>query len=48
MTVRVERAGPITTVILSRPDRRNAVDGPTASLLSQAAGGAGRHGSFHD
>ena len=35
-TVRVERDGPITTVILSRPEVRNAVDGPTASALAAA------------
>lgn len=34
--VRVERNGPITTVILSRPEVRNAVDGPTASALAAA------------
>ena len=34
--VRTERAGPVTTVILSRPDRRNAVDRPTADALSEA------------
>jgi enoyl-CoA hydratase len=34
--VRVERDGPVTTVLLSRPDRRNAVDGPTAQALSAA------------
>jgi enoyl-CoA hydratase len=34
--VRVERAGPVTTVLLSRPERRNAVDGATAAALSQA------------
>ena len=34
--VRVEREGPVTTVVLSRPERRNAVDGPTAALLAQA------------
>jgi enoyl-CoA hydratase len=34
--VRVERDGPVTTVLLSRPDRRNAVDGETADALSQA------------
>ncbi len=32
--VRVERDGPVTTVVLSRPERRNAVDGPTAALLA--------------
>ena len=34
--VRVERDGPVTTVVLSRPDRRNAVDGPTAAALADA------------
>ncbi|MBV8220524.1 MAG: enoyl-CoA hydratase/isomerase family protein, partial [Solirubrobacterales bacterium] len=34
--VRVERDGPVTTVLLSRPDRRNAVDGPTARALADA------------
>jgi enoyl-CoA hydratase len=34
--VRVERDGPVTTVILSRPAVRNAVDGPTATALAQA------------
>ncbi|MTD44480.1 crotonase/enoyl-CoA hydratase family protein [Conexibacter sp. W3-3-2] len=34
--VRVERDGPVTTVILSRPAVRNAVDGPTAALLADA------------
>ena len=34
--VRIERSGPVWTVILSRPDRRNAVDGPTASALADA------------
>lgn len=34
--VRVERAGPVWTVLLSRPERRNAVDGPTADALTQA------------
>jgi len=34
--VRVERAGPITTVLLSRPERRNAVDGDTAAALADA------------
>ena len=34
--VRVERAGPVTTVVLDRPERRNAVDGPTAALLADA------------
>jgi enoyl-CoA hydratase len=34
--VRVERSGPVTTVLLARPERRNAVDGATASALSDA------------
>ncbi len=34
--VRLERDGPVTTVLLSRPERRNAVDGPTADVLVEA------------
>jgi enoyl-CoA hydratase len=34
--VRVERDGPVTTVLLSRPERRNAVDGATAAELADA------------
>src|ERR1700727_3015531 len=34
--VRVERHGPVTTVILNRPEARNAVNGPTASGLFEA------------
>lgn len=34
--VRVERDGPVTTVILSRPEARNAVNGPTAVALYTA------------
>jgi enoyl-CoA hydratase len=36
MGVRVETSGPVTTVILDRPARRNAVDGPTAAALVSA------------
>ena len=36
MSVRVETDGPVTTVILSRPDRRNAVDRETAEALAGA------------
>ena len=36
MTVSVEKNGPITTVILNRPDVRNAVDRPTAEALAAA------------
>jgi enoyl-CoA hydratase len=35
-TVRVKRSGPVTTVLLHRPERRNAVDGPTAARLAAA------------
>jgi enoyl-CoA hydratase len=34
--VRVQRDGPVTTVIIDRPARRNAVDGPTAAALADA------------
>ncbi|MFG2953890.1 crotonase/enoyl-CoA hydratase family protein [Streptomyces sp. NPDC048291] len=36
MPVRLERQGPVTTVVLSRPGVRNAVDGPTAAELAAA------------
>jgi enoyl-CoA hydratase/carnithine racemase len=36
MTVRSERSGAVTTVILDRPHARNAVDGPTARALADA------------
>ena len=36
MSVRVERAGPVTTVVLDRPAARNAVDRPTAQALADA------------
>ncbi|MFD0683539.1 crotonase/enoyl-CoA hydratase family protein [Actinomadura fibrosa] len=36
MTVRTERRGPVTTVIMSRPEVRNAVDGPMAAELAAA------------
>ncbi len=34
--VTVERDGPVTTVVLHRPDVRNAVDRPTAEALAEA------------
>jgi enoyl-CoA hydratase/carnithine racemase len=34
--VRVQREGPVMTVLLNRPERRNAVDGATASALADA------------
>ena len=36
MAISVEKNGPVTTVTLSRPERRNAVDGETAQELSDA------------
>ncbi|MGV9455217.1 crotonase/enoyl-CoA hydratase family protein [Streptomyces sp. NPDC003635] len=36
MPVRVERREHVTTVVLSRPEVRNAVDGPTAAELAAA------------
>src|SRR5579875_3054480 len=35
-SVRVEKRGPVTTVVLSRGHARNAVDGPTAAALADA------------
>ena len=34
--VRVEKSGPVTTVIMNRPDARNAVNGPAAAGLYAA------------
>jgi enoyl-CoA hydratase len=34
--IRIERDGPVTIVVLSRPERRNAVDGETAAALARA------------
>ncbi|WP_216892752.1 crotonase/enoyl-CoA hydratase family protein [Nocardia alni] len=36
MSVRIERNGPVSTVVLDRPQARNAVDGPTAQALADA------------
>jgi enoyl-CoA hydratase len=36
MSVRVEKSGPVTTVIMNRPEARNAVNGPTAAELFAA------------
>ena len=36
MNVRVETAGPVTTVVLDRPEVRNAVDRATAEALAEA------------
>ncbi|HET7387294.1 MAG TPA: crotonase/enoyl-CoA hydratase family protein [Nocardioidaceae bacterium] len=35
-SIRVEVDGPVTTVVLARPERRNAVDGPMAAELADA------------
>jgi len=35
-TVRVERTGSVTTILLNRPESRNAVDGATAEALADA------------
>ncbi len=36
MTVRIEKKDRVTTVILDRPEKRNAVDRPTATALAEA------------
>ena len=36
MSCACERNGPVTTVILNRPEARNAVDRPTADALAAA------------
>ncbi len=36
MTVNVEKSGPVTTIILDRPEARNAVDPATAEALFAA------------
>ena len=36
MSVRIEYDGPVTTVVIDRPEARNAVDGPTATALADA------------
>ncbi len=36
MSVRVERVGPVSTIILDRVERKNAVDRPTAEALARA------------
>jgi enoyl-CoA hydratase len=36
LSVQIEKSGPVTTVILHRPEVRNAVDGPTAQALAEA------------
>jgi len=36
MSVRVEKSGAVTSVIIDRPEVKNAVDGPTAQALAEA------------
>ena len=36
MSVTTSKNGPVTTIVLHRPERKNAVDGPTAALLADA------------
>ena len=36
MAVTTEKRGAVTTVILDRPERRNAIDPPTAKALQEA------------
>lgn len=36
MSVRIEKKGPVTTVVLDRPEVKNAVDRPTADALADA------------
>src|SRR6202035_4551665 len=47
MSVRVERDGPVSTVVLDRPAVRNAVDGPTAAALAAAFRGFEADDSAH-
>jgi enoyl-CoA hydratase/carnithine racemase len=47
VTVRVERDGSVTTVVLDRATVRNAVDGPTAAALSSAFTEFGRDAAAH-
>ncbi len=39
MPVIVEKSGPVYTVIIDRPEVRNAIDGPTAAALADAFAG---------
>jgi enoyl-CoA hydratase len=36
MTVRVETSGSVTTIVIDRPEVKNAIDGPTAAGLAEA------------
>jgi enoyl-CoA hydratase len=47
MSVRVEASGPVTTVIVARPERRNAIDRDTADALVTAFEAFDRDGGAH-
>jgi len=36
MAIRMERSGPVATIVIDRPEARNAVDGPAARALAEA------------
>ena len=36
MAIEIEKSGRVFTIIINRPDVRNAIDGPTAALLADA------------
>ena len=36
MAIRLERRGPVATIVMDRPEARNAVDGPAARALADA------------
>ncbi|MBV8491321.1 MAG: crotonase/enoyl-CoA hydratase family protein [Candidatus Eremiobacteraeota bacterium] len=36
MSVEIERDGPVLTVVINRPERKNAIDGPAAAALAAA------------
>ncbi len=46
MLVVVEKEGPVTTIMINRPEVRNAVDRPTAEALAEAEALAGQIARF--
>ena len=36
MSINVTTSGPVCTILIDRPETKNAVDGPTAALLAEA------------
>jgi enoyl-CoA hydratase len=36
MSIRLERSGAVATIVMDRPEARNAVDGPSARALTEA------------